>query len=86
MGTASIILIHILIQIDLQGLKVRIDLLPKSDPVELIEDRLMNPLTDSIGLWALSFGFRMLNVVQLKIQLIGGIRLKKASTCSESRK
>ena len=71
MGAASVILIHILIQIDLQGLKVRIDLLPKSDPVELIEDRLMNPLTDSIGLWALGLGFRMLDVVELKIQFIG---------------
>ena len=70
MGTASIILIHILIQIDLQGLKVRIDLLPKSNPVELISDRLMDPLTDPIGLRALGLGFCMLNLVELKIQLV----------------
>ena len=67
MGAVRVVSIHILIQIDLQDLKVRIDLLPKSDPVELIEDRLMNPLTDPIGLGALGLGFCMLNVVELKI-------------------
>ena len=67
MGAASVILIHILIQIDLQSLKVGIDLLPESHPIELIEDRLMNPLTDPIGLRALGLGLCMLNVVELKI-------------------
>jgi acetyl-CoA synthetase len=35
------------------------------------EDRIVLLLTDPIGLWALGLGFRMPNVVELKIQLTG---------------
>lgn len=50
--------------------QVRIDLLPESHPIEFIEDRLVDPLTDPIRLWILGLGLRMLNVIELEIELM----------------
>jgi len=62
--------IHIFIKIRLQGLKVAVDLLPESHPIELIEDRLVRPLADPIGLRALHLGLRVIDLVELQEQLI----------------
>ena len=64
-------LVIILILIHLQGFQVRIDLFTDGKPIEFSENRLMNPLTNSIGLSAFSLGLAMLDLIQLQIQLIG---------------
>ena len=71
MSPCAVVAIHVLIQIQLQGLQVRVDLFPESDPVEFIQNGLMNPLTDPVRLWALRLGLRMLDLIELQIELIG---------------
>ena len=39
--------------------------------IELIENRLMNPLADPVGLGAFGLGFSMLNVIKLQIKFVG---------------
>jgi hypothetical protein len=53
MGPFVVKAIHIFIQIRLQGLQVAVDILAERDPVELVEDRLVSPLADPVGLRAL---------------------------------
>ena len=70
MGSFEVVFVHILIQINLQGFDVGIDLLAEEDPVKFVQDGLVDPFADTIGLWTLDLGLRMLDVVELQIQLI----------------
>ncbi len=65
-----VVMIDISVQISLQGLKVAINLFPKRDPVKLIQNRLMKPLANPVGLRTSSFGLCMLNLIELQIKLI----------------
>ena len=56
MGPFFILLLNPSIQIGLQFVKGLIHLLPKCHLVELLEDRLLESLTDAIGLGTVSLG------------------------------
>jgi hypothetical protein len=71
MGPFVVKATHILIQVRLQGLQVAVDLLPERHPIKLVEDRLLGPLADPIGLGALHLGLRVIDLVELQEQLIG---------------
>ena len=47
-----------------------IDLLSEGDAVELIEHGLVEPLGDSVGLWALGLGARVVDVLERQIELV----------------
>jgi hypothetical protein len=59
------------IQIALKRVERGIDALSERHPVELIEHRLMEAFADAIGLGALGFGARMVDVLDPQIELIG---------------
>ena len=66
------------VQIDLQLCDRAIDLFPERDAVELVEDRLVKALDNSIRLWALGFGPGMIDVfdgqVEFVFVVLGGCR------------
>jgi hypothetical protein len=58
------------VQIDLQLCDRAIDLFPERDAVELVEDRLVKALDNSIRLWALGFGARMVDILERQIEFV----------------
>jgi len=59
-----------IIEIALQVADRAIDLLAERHAIELVEDGLMEPLGDAIGLRALGLGARMVDVLDRQIELI----------------
>jgi hypothetical protein len=82
MSPFEVILIHILIQIDLQGFGVRINLLTESHSIEFIENRLVNPLTDPVRLGTLRLGLCMFDLIELQIELIGMLIWSSTELCT----
>ena len=70
MGSLFVVKLYPLVQVRLQLVDRLIEFLPKGYPVELIEHRLVKPLTDPVGLRTLCLGARMIDVLQRQIQLI----------------
>ena len=58
-----------LIQIGLQRVDAVIELLAERNLVELLQDRLVEPLADAVGLGRLHLGFRVINMGKI---LVGG--------------
>ena len=63
MRTRFVILSKPRIHVGLESVKAVIDLLAKGNPRELIEDGLVKPLGDAIGLRAFDLGAGMVNVL-----------------------
>lgn len=85
MGPSVIVLIHILIQVELQALQLPVDLLSEGNPIEFIENRLVNSFADPIGLRTLGLRLRMLNLIEFKIELIGMFIQRTRELCSPVR-
>ena len=66
----NIIDLQPLIHIGLQLFDRFVQLLPKRHSIELVEDGLVKPFTDPVGLGALCLGARMINILQRQIQLV----------------
>jgi len=58
------------VEIDLQLCDRAIDLFPERDAVELVEDRLVKALDNSIRLWALGFGPGMIDVFDGQVEFV----------------
>ena len=70
MRSLLIIEVHPLIDIGLELLQAGVELTPESGGIELILNGLMKALANAIGLRTLSLGARMLDILQVQIQLI----------------
>ena len=70
MSPTIVVLIEPGIEIFLELLDRPVYLLPERDPVELIECRLVEPFTDSIGLRTLGFRPGVIDVVQRQVELV----------------
>ena len=68
--TFSVVALDPLIQIGLQLFDRCIDLFAKRDLVELFQNRLVESLTDAVGLRALRFTLGVIDVFQREIQLV----------------
>ena len=84
MGPFKVVFIHILIKINLQGFYVRVDLLTESNSIELIQDRLVDPLTYAVCLGTFGLGLRMLDLIELQIDLVRVPVRGPAELCSRS--
>jgi hypothetical protein len=69
-GPFFIVFIHIRIQINLQGLQIRIEPLSEGNLVKFIENGLVNPLADSIRLGTSDFRLGMVDVIELQEQFV----------------
>ena len=56
MGSHKIVFFHIRIEVHLQGVCIGVELFTKGYRVELVQDRLMEPLTNAVRLRALYLG------------------------------
>lgn len=70
MGSLIIIVIEPFVQIFWQAPHLVIEVLAQGHLVELLQDSLMEALTDAISLWRPYLGFRVFNVIDRQIQLI----------------
>ena len=70
MGSLSIVKVHPLVHIDLQLLQAAVHLVPESSGVKLVLNRLVESLTEAIGLRALGLGSSMLDVFQIQVQRV----------------
>ena len=70
MGSLFIVQLQPLIQVGLQLCDRFVQLLPKRHPIELVENGLMKPFTDPIGLGTLRLGARVIDIFQGQIQLV----------------
>ena len=70
MGPIMVVAMDPLIEIDLTVFYGFIDSFAKSDFVKLVKYRFLEAFTDTDGLWALCFGFGLINVTHSQIQLI----------------
>ena len=70
MGSLSIVFQQELVKIELQRLQILIDLFSEGDLVELVQNRAVEPFTDTVGLWRLHLGFGVINVVNRQIELV----------------
>ena len=57
------------VQIILQRVNAVVELFAECDLIELLQDRLVEPLADAVGLRRLHFGFRVVNVVDRQEEL-----------------
>ena len=58
------------IEIGLQFLDRAIDLFTERHPIELVEQRAMKALADSVGLWALGLGAAVIDVLDGQVELV----------------
>jgi hypothetical protein len=70
MRALTVVLVDPHVKIDLQLVYRGIDLLAEDYLVELVQDRLVEPLANAVGLWRLRFGFGAINVVHSSIELV----------------
>ncbi len=70
MSSLSIIKIEPCVEIGLQLLQTCVDLASKRAGVELVLNRLVQALADTVGLRALGFGSSVLNVLQVQVQRV----------------
>ena len=70
-GALGVVVLHVNIQVGLDFVKGVVDLFPECCPVELVLNRLMKPLTDTVGLRMLRLGPGMSYLVEAQEQLIG---------------
>ena len=61
MGSLFVVQLQPLIQVGLQLCDRFVQLLPKRHPIELVEDGLMKPFTDPIGLGTVRLGARVIS-------------------------
>jgi hypothetical protein len=59
------------LQVSLQFIGVVEYLLPEHHPVKFIQNGLVEPFADTVGLRVPGFGLSMLYLIQLKIKLVG---------------
>jgi len=65
MRALVIVMVQPFIQIGLQRADAVIELLAERDLVELLQDRLVEPLADAVGLGRLHLGFGVISVIGL---------------------
>jgi hypothetical protein len=70
MRTLLIVLTDPQIEIGLQLIDRTIHLFAEGDPVELVEHRFVEALTDAVGLRALGLGPRVIDVLDSKVELV----------------
>ena len=63
MGAHVVVLGQPRLQVGLQLLDARIDLLAKRHPIELVQHRAVKAFADAVGLGALHFGAGVINVL-----------------------
>ncbi len=63
MGSSVIIFYHPLIEVFLQLLNARINLLAESYIIELLLNGFMESFTDAVGLWFHRLGLRMIDIL-----------------------
>jgi hypothetical protein len=66
----GVVLVDERIKIALQLGQVLIKLLPESHPIELVQERLVEAFTDTIGLRALGLHARAIDVLDREMQLV----------------
>ena len=70
MGALFIVFDEPDVEVGLQLVDRRIDLLAERNPVELVQDSAMEALTDSIGLRALGLGAAVIDVLDGEVELV----------------
>jgi hypothetical protein len=58
------------IEVKLQGVDGVVDLLEEGDAVELVQQRLVEPLTNAVGLAAFDLGKRVVEVLDSEVEFI----------------
>jgi len=70
MGAFIVVLIDPFVQIDLQLLNGLVDLFTECHLIELLQDGLVEPLTDAVGLGRFDLGLGVVDVVDGQEQLV----------------
>jgi len=70
MGALRVVMVHPLIQIRLQLLNGFIEVLSKCHLIKFLQNGLVEPFADAIGLWMFDLGFGVVNVVDGKEELV----------------
>jgi hypothetical protein len=79
MGSDLVVLLDPEIQVALQLLDGAIDFFAEGHPVELVEDGLVEPLDDAVGLRALGLGSAVIDVLDGESELVLGRLLRSGS-------
>ena len=65
MSPLMVVMVYILIQIRLQDIQIAVYLLSKNNPVKLVQNRLVKPLANTIGLRTSCLGLCVFNLIEL---------------------
>jgi len=70
MSTLCVVFHQPLIEVSLQRLQTAVELFAKSNLIRLLQDRLVEPLTDAVSLRRLRLGSGVINIVDRQEQLV----------------
>ena len=70
MSTLCVVFHQPLIEVSLQRLQTAVELFAKSNLIKLLQDRLVEPLTDAVSLRRLRLGSGVINIVDRQEQLV----------------